>query len=110
MPLLAGNAPVTGQNGLFASAVLDKKTNEIILKIVNTSDRAHAGDITLDGVNKLDKKGTLTVLKSGDLHMVNSLDDPAKIAPVEGVLAVKGKKVNVALAPYSLSVVKIKVL
>jgi alpha-L-arabinofuranosidase len=110
VPMLCGDAAATGQNGLYASAVLDKKTNELILKVVNTTEKAQTGDITLEGVKKLDKKGNLIVLKSNQLEAVNSLEDPGKITPVEEAVSVKGQKVNLSLAPYSLSVFKVKVL
>lgn len=110
VPMLCGDTPATGQHGLYASAVLDKKNNELILKVVNTTERAQTGDITLEGVKKLDKKGSLIVLKSNQLEAVNSLEDPGKITPVEEVVSVKGKQVNLPLAPYSLSVFKIKVI
>ncbi len=109
LPLLSNKMPVTGQNGLYASSVMDNITNEIVLKIVNTSDKALATEVVLEGVNKVSPKGKVTVLKS-DLQSVNSLDNPAQIIPVEQSIDVKGKKVNVSLAPYSFSVVRIKVL
>ena len=108
LPMLSENAPVTGQNGLYASAVVDKNTKEIILKIVNTSDKVQNKEVMLEGVGRVSSRGKIITLKSEDLDAVNSLDDPKEIAPVEGELKVKGKKVILALAPYSLSVVKIK--
>src|SRR5688500_14085935 len=35
--LLADNKPLAGQDSLYASATIDKKTNELILKFVNAS-------------------------------------------------------------------------
>ena len=45
IPILSGNTPVTGQQGLYASAVLDKPSGEIILKIVNASGKDQETEI-----------------------------------------------------------------
>ena len=38
LPIMLGDQPLTGQNGLYASAALDQKSNEVILKLVNASE------------------------------------------------------------------------
>ncbi len=108
VPMLLDNKAVTGQDKLFASAVIDKKTNEVILKIVNTSDKAQSKEVLLEGVKKPGRKGTVTVLKSDNLDAMNTLDKPAQIVPVEQPLKVRGNKLNLDLAPYSVSVVRVK--
>lgn len=110
LPLSSNNAPVAGENGLYASAAWDQATKEVILKIVNTSDKAQTSEVVLDGAGKLDKKGKLTVLKSSDLEAVNSLDNPQLLIPTESAIPLKGKNVSLDLAPYSMSVVRVKVL
>ena len=54
LPMLQGNKPLTGQDGLYASAAFDQKSNEIILKLVNTTSKAQTTSIVLDGAKKLD--------------------------------------------------------
>lgn len=110
LPMLLDKKPLTGQNGLYASASFDQKSNEIILKLVNSTDKAQTVNILLEGVKKLDTKGTIIVLKSDDLNKVNSLEQPTLVIPVEKELILKGKTVNQVLAPYSFSIVQIKVL
>ncbi|MDD2821346.1 MAG: alpha-L-arabinofuranosidase C-terminal domain-containing protein, partial [Flavobacterium sp.] len=51
--------PVIGQNDLFASAVKDVNTNEVIVKLVNTSATAQEVNVDLKGT-KLASKGTIT--------------------------------------------------
>ena len=108
VPMLMDSKAVTGQDNLYASAVVDRKTNELILKIVNTSDKAKTKEVQLEGVKKLASKGTITVMKSDKLDAMNTLDKPAELVPVEQPLKVKGKKLNLELAPYSVSVVRVK--
>jgi alpha-L-arabinofuranosidase len=108
VPMLSGNAPVTGQGGLFASAVRDNETGEIILKIVNTSDKVQNSETVVEGIKRLASKGKLTVMKSDKLDAVNTLENPVNISPVEQTITIKGNKVVLPLAPYSVSVVRVK--
>lgn len=107
VPLKAGNENLTGQNSLYGSAVVDKNTGEVIVKIVNASEKATATEIRLEGVKKLNSKATLTTLRS-ELSAVNSFDDPSRIKPVDTSLSVKGKSLTVNIEPYSLVVLKVK--
>jgi alpha-L-arabinofuranosidase len=107
LPMLQGTSPVTGQQGIYASAVMDKNTGELILKIVNSTAEAKSISVDVKGVSKVSPSGKLTVIKGATLDGVNSLSDPSAIVPVEQTIAVKGKKINVALAAYSFSVVRV---
>jgi alpha-L-arabinofuranosidase len=110
LPMLLENKPLTGQNGLYASAAFDKNTNEIILKLVNSGEKVQTENIVLDSRRKLGTKAKMFVLKSEDLSKVNSLEQPTLISPVESELVIKGKTVNQVLASFSFSVIRIKVL
>ena len=108
LPILAGEKPLTGQNELYATAALDEATDEIILKIVNTSDKEQKKEIVVEGVKKFGSKGTMTVLRSDKLDAVNSLDNPKAIYPVDEEIKVKGNKLNLTFAPYSVNVIRVK--
>lgn len=108
LPLLMDNKAVTGQQDLYASAAMDKNSNELILKIVNTSDKEQKKEIILEGIKKMHPNAQIQVLKNEKLDGVNTLDQPKAISPVEETLKVKGNKVKLTLAPYSLSVFKVK--
>jgi alpha-N-arabinofuranosidase len=106
--MLQENTALTGQNGLFASAALDKTSNEIILKLVNTTANAQSSNIALQTSKKILPKATLTVLKSDNLNGLNTIDNPDVIKPVNQEIVLKGKSVALSLAPYSFTVVRIK--
>ncbi len=110
LSIVMEDKPLTGQNGLYASAAFDKDSNEIILKLVNTSQKAQTADIVFKSSEKLGTLAKMEVLKSEDLNMVNSLEKPTLISPVESEIALKGKNLSPALAEYSFSVIRIKVL
>jgi alpha-L-arabinofuranosidase len=110
LPILMENKPLTGQNGLYASAALDKNSNEIILKLVNSTEKTQTTKVVIESTKKLGSIGKIFVLKSEDLSKVNSLEQPKMISPSEDEFAVNGKNLSQVLAPYSFSVLRIKVL
>jgi alpha-N-arabinofuranosidase len=110
LPMIQEGKALTGQNGLYASAAFDQSTNEIILKMVNSSDKIRSSNLVLDGTKKLAPKGKIIVLKSDDLNRVNSLDQPTLVSPVEQEFLIKGKTINHELAPYSFTVFRVKVI
>lgn len=110
LPILMENKPLTGQNGLYASAAFDKNSNEIILKLVNSTEKTQTTKVVIESTKKLGPIGKIFVMKSEDLSKVNSLEQPKLISPSEGEFALKGKTLSQVLAPYSFSVLRIKVM
>jgi alpha-L-arabinofuranosidase len=108
LPVTINREVIAGRDSLYASAVLDDKTKQVIVKIVNASASKKNYVIVFDGAGKIAARGVWTVLKSDDLNSVNSFDHPENVAPEDSSIAVKGKKVNVALAPWSFNVIKVK--
>jgi alpha-L-arabinofuranosidase len=106
--LLQNNKPVAGQDSVYASAAIDKNTNELIVKLVNVSRKTQMKEIQVEGIKKLDQNARLIILKSEGLADVNSLDQPEKIKPTEQKLKLKGKKISLPLAPYSFTIVRAK--
>ena len=99
--------PLTGQNKLFSSAVKDIKTNEVIVKLINTSENDQDVTINFKGV-KLQSSGSLITLKSDNLTDVNSFAEPKKISPTEIEYKMKVGKATLKLPAYSVSVLKLK--
>lgn len=99
LSMLFENVPLTGQQGLYGSAVLDKNTKEVILKVVNSSANAQASSVELKGVGKINPTAKITVLKSESLEGVNSLGNPMAISPAEESISIKGKRLSLALPP-----------
>lgn len=108
VPVLWNDKPIAGQDNLYSSATIDKNTNELILKMVNTSDKMQQPDIQVDGIEKLNSNATLIVLKGESLQQENSLNAPTAVQPAEQKIQLKGKKLSLPLAPYSFTVVRIK--
>ncbi len=108
VPVLAGNKAVSGQQDLYASATIDRETNELILKVVNSSAKKQHGTFKLEGLSKINGKGTLTVLSSDDLDLVNSFERPDAIAPVISQVAIRNKTIDLPMNPYSVNVMRVR--
>ncbi|MCZ4223175.1 alpha-L-arabinofuranosidase C-terminal domain-containing protein [Pedobacter rhodius] len=98
---------ITGQDGLYASAVTDKISKEIIIKISNTTDKAQNIDFNLAGKRSLKTKGFVDELSSSNLNQLNSFENPDAISPKRNPIIIKNKKLALTLKPYSFSVIKI---
>jgi len=106
--IYGATAAITGQDSLYVSAVIDKKTNDVIIKVINASGKEKTNNITLEGVKKVASQGLLTTLQNDDLNSVNSFSQPQNVAPKEISVAIKGNKINLTSLPYSFSVIRIK--
>jgi alpha-L-arabinofuranosidase len=108
VPALMNNAVVAGKDSLYASAVVDVKTNEIIIKLVNANPVMKTVKIDIAASGKLAKKAGLTVLTSPDLQAENSVDQPAAIIPVNSELNVSGKSLSYNAPPGSVNLIRLK--
>ncbi|MDR3653561.1 MAG: alpha-L-arabinofuranosidase C-terminal domain-containing protein [Paludibacter sp.] len=99
--------PLEGQDGIYASSVLDKNKNEIILKIVNTSDAEKKAAYTFNGMNKAERTGTHTILTSANPGQ-EKLDNPTAVVPVTNEIKVSGNTFEAILAPKSFNLYVIK--
>jgi alpha-L-arabinofuranosidase len=108
LPITLNNDVVAGQDSLFASAVLDTITNQIILKIVNLSANPQKFSITFNGIKKqLNSKGQILLMQNNNLNAVNSFEKPQLIAPIPLECSIKNKKLDYESPGYSFQVIKI---
>ena len=109
VPLLEEGKPVAGnegQDGLFASAVIDKEKKQVIVKVVNTTREPRHIDVTFKG---LKKKQTLAdgehiVFHSDDPDLDNTLRNPAAVLPRTFRQPIEGNVLHAHLAPASFCV------
>ena len=101
-----------GQDGLFASSVYDKVSDEIIVKVVNTSKQAQPVQLNLQGIKGERTAETLTLNHDGNMDDENTLDQPEKIIPKTGSIKVEASKkaaiLNDELPAMSFRLYKIK--
>jgi alpha-L-arabinofuranosidase len=109
LPLTMDKRNVTGaegQNGLFASAVRDKNTQEYIVKIANTSGKTQAITLRFDGLRKNEHPagGRCIKLHASDPDTDNTIENPDIILPKESAVSITGNIVNTELEPYTFAV------
>ncbi|MCR5269851.1 MAG: arabinosidase [Prevotella sp.] len=93
--------------GIFSSATIDEKTNELIVKVVNSSEEATTASLNLSHFNA--KCARVIRLAANDGMDENTLQQPTNIHPVEQILSPESaKKVLVEIPAYSLNIIRIK--
>ena len=107
VPALLKGVAISGQDSLYITSCLDKTTHELIIKMVNVSSRPVALDFAIEGIRSVEKNATEQVLVNTDLKMVNSLQSPVALIPVDRKKVLKGKKFGVSLDAFSFTVLKI---
>jgi alpha-L-arabinofuranosidase len=107
VPATMNGHAIVGQDSIYVSSVMDKNTNDLIIKLVNVSDNAISKTMTITGVKKLAAMATATVLKSNSLTDVNSFATPEAVSPVTNSIPLKGKEFSVVLPAHSFSVYRI---
>lgn len=113
LPLTMNGKAITGadgQNGLFASAVWDNDLSEVIVKIVNTSEKRQPLQINVNGLKKSENltNGRVIQLKSDEPDAENTIANPTLIVPVESEIVIDGHKLESAIDPHTFNIYKIK--
>jgi alpha-L-arabinofuranosidase len=100
-----------GQNGLFASAAYDSKTDEVIIKIANTSKTSQPVSFNLTGMKGTRTAQTLTLFHNG-MDDENTICKPELITPQKGTTQVdEGKGSSLLLddlPPMSFRIYRIR--
>ena len=114
LPLTMAGQPVAGQDGqdgLFASAVLDKPAGDVVVKVVNTAREPRQLVLNLIGMKGQHAVATLTLHHQGAMTDENTLDCPDRIVPVAGTTQTTADKKQSRLAdtlpPMSMRVYRI---
>lgn len=109
LSLLMDGKAVTGQDSLYASAVLDASTGEVILKLVNAAPTEAPVKIRFGGLKKQRIiSGECTYLQNDNLRAVNTLDGEA-IVPRVRPISVEADSFSTVLAPQSFGVYRLQV-
>lgn len=114
LKMTMGGKPVAGQDGqdgLFASAALDKDAGTVIVKVINTSKQSQPLTLNLTGIKGAPVAETLTLTHS-EMDAENTLDNPDKITPKAGTTPCeagkKGAVLNDNLPAMAFRIYKIK--
>ena len=96
-----------GQDGIFSSAVYDKEQDEVIVKVVNTTEKAQQVDIQLQGKKAIARVNTIS-LDCSDYDMENTVDNPNAIVPVQGTAKAEGSLIKATIPAKTFVIYKAK--
>ena len=91
--------------GLYTSASIDERSNELIVKVINDTAADRPAEIWL-GVRGVGT-GKVTTLESADLNAENSFDHPKAISPEVSTVEVRSGTISVQLRPYSVNAYRV---
>jgi alpha-N-arabinofuranosidase len=94
---------------MYVSATRDEKKGELYLKIVNTVADRQPVRIRLDGVRSVQPTGRQVVLAATSPDDTNSIAEPTRIVPVASSAAGFAPDFDYVFAPYSVTVLAIRV-
>ncbi len=105
LPLTWNQAPLTGQEGVYGSAVIDTNKKEIIVKLSNVSQENRQIVVSIEGMKKKMqlRPEVETILLKGGGDEENTLDTPDVIVPVSSSATLSGSKLSVDVKPYSFN-------
>ncbi|MFY9154338.1 MAG: alpha-L-arabinofuranosidase C-terminal domain-containing protein [Prolixibacteraceae bacterium] len=99
--------PLVGQDSLYVSAVVDAKTSELVIKMVNVSEKPASLNLSLVGRKVKGSEIALQVLTNKNTGAYNHMGEPELVKPVERKMNYSGKKTMFNLEGYSLTVARI---
>lgn len=108
VPFLRGGKPLSGEQSLYATAALDERTNELILKVVNTGIQARQAEIQLRGLSSGTHAGERIRFHSMDLEAVNSFEQPDRVRPEASAFICEGNQMAVSIEPLSFTIYRIR--
>jgi len=106
--VLKDNAVIAGQDGIYASATIDEKTKELILKLVNISQKAVPFKFSFTGQSFKSHNANMEVLKNKELTSWNSFMNPSNLGIEEQKVKVSGRSLMLNLDGNSVNVLRIK--
>jgi alpha-L-arabinofuranosidase len=101
------NKPLSGQDSLYASSVIDNNSGKIILKIVNTSKLVKSVKIEIDGLSSIGSVASATILQN-PLNAENTFDEPSLVVPKNVTIPVKSNILTIELLPGSFMIISVK--
>ena len=93
---------------LYAVASRREPSREVILKVVNVSDRPQETEVRLQGGRRLASRAKVITLTGDSPDAENSLEHPTRVAPVERTLEGIAPSFRYTFPPYSLTVMVLK--
>jgi alpha-L-arabinofuranosidase len=92
---------------IYATALRDNATGNVVMRVVNTELSPRAININLQGVKSVAKDGELEVI-SGQPTEVNTVDEPTKLSPKKEMIHSAGTSFVHEFPGHSVTVLRLK--
>ncbi|WP_104383798.1 alpha-L-arabinofuranosidase C-terminal domain-containing protein [Sphingobacterium sp. HMA12] len=106
IPIKREGKSVAGMDSLYASAVYDDLSGQLVLKVVNYKSKPIKVSLDVVSKKKLLAAAQKITLANADLNVSNSMEEPLHIRPKEDPVTYKGKKFVETFEPYSFTLIK----
>jgi len=83
VPIHENGNTIAGSDNFYASAVIDKNSNELIVKLVNNSDQKESIVLDLKGIKKSDLMAKSLFLQNSDPLAINEVGKSPAVVPQE---------------------------
>lgn len=93
---------------LYANTTYDAKAGDIIVKVVNPSNRSWRAQINFKGAGSVSPMGSKIVLKAAALTDQNTFDEPQKITPVKTRITGASAAFTDNFDPFSVNIIRLK--
>lgn len=97
--------PITGQDGLCASAVYDQSNKRYIIKVVNTSDSPKEVTITFRGLKQVGA-GEVIQLHAPQMEAFNTIQNKEQVIPQSTNIQVEGNELQTTIPAKSFMLYK----
>lgn len=94
---------------LFESVTRDEAAHALYIKIVNAAPRPQPLTLRVEGARAVARRGTLVTLEARTTHAANSIGHPDRVVPHTEKVDWLGADVHHVFAPYSISVIEMRV-
>ena len=108
VPILIDNGFISGKDSLYATAAVDESSKELILKLVNVSQKSVPLKFVFSGGSVKNQTAAMEVLKSNELTAYNSFLSPVALVTTVKNINVSGKSLVLTLDGQSVNVLRIK--
>ena len=108
VPILIDNGFISGKDSLYATAAVDESSKELILKLVNVSQKSVPLKFVFSGGSVKNQTAAMEVLKSNELTAYNSFLSPVALVTTVKNINVTGKSLVLTLDGQSVNVLRIK--
>lgn len=90
----------------FQTAGIDRKANELIIKVINGSGETINATLNLEGA-KSSGAAKIETLRHDDPMAENTLEKPTNVAPTRSKVSYTGGALKYEAKPYSLSIIRV---